>query len=50
VSCIIPGASSPDQVISNLGAADFTDFTLEQIRAIDEVYKEEIKPLVHQLW
>jgi aryl-alcohol dehydrogenase-like predicted oxidoreductase len=50
VSCIIPGASSPDQVRSNLGAADFIDFTIEQIRAIDEVYEEEIKPLVHQLW
>jgi aryl-alcohol dehydrogenase-like predicted oxidoreductase len=50
VSCIIPGASSPDQVKSNLGATDFTDFTIDQARAIDKVYEEEIKPLVHQLW
>lgn len=48
VSCIIPGASSPDQVKSNLAA--FSELTLEQVRAIDAVYEEEIKPLVHQLW
>lgn len=50
VSCIIPGASSPDQVRSNLTATAFTDFSIEQVRAIDTVYEEEIKPLVHQLW
>lgn len=50
VSCIIPGASSPDQVRSNLGATSFTGFSAGQISAIDSVYAEEIKPLVHQLW
>lgn len=50
VSCIIPGASSPDQVRTNIEAADFHPLTGEQIRAINRIYTEDIKPLVHQLW
>lgn len=50
VSCVIPGASSPDQVTSNLGALKFPGFTEEQINAISAIYEEDIKPLVHQLW
>lgn len=50
VSCIIPGASSPDQVRSNLGAMAFTGFTEEQKISITRIYEEEVKPLVHQLW
>lgn len=50
VSTIIPGASSPDQVRTNLEAADFHPLTGEQIRAINRIYAEDIKPLVHQLW
>lgn len=50
VSCIIPGASSPDQVRSNLGAVEFPGLTREQEKAINAIYEEEIKPLVHQLW
>ena len=50
VSCIIPGASSPEQVRTNLEAADFPSLTGRQMKAITEIYKEDIKPLVHQLW
>ena len=50
VSCIIPGASSPDQVKSNLGALTFTGLAQEQEKAINTIYEEEIKTLVHQLW
>ncbi len=50
VSCIIPGASSPGQVRSNIEALVFHGFTEEQKRAIQAVYEEDIKPLVHQLW
>lgn len=50
VSCIIPGASSPDQVKSNLGALTFPGMTHEQEEAISAIYKEDIKPIVHQLW
>ncbi len=50
VSCIIPGASSPEQVRTNLEAADFPSLTGRQMKAITEIYEEDIKPLVHQLW
>jgi aryl-alcohol dehydrogenase-like predicted oxidoreductase len=50
VSCIIPGASSPGQVRSNLEALTFPGFTEEQKRAITAIYEEDIKPLVHHLW
>jgi aryl-alcohol dehydrogenase-like predicted oxidoreductase len=50
VSCIIPGASSPEQVRTNLGAADLPPLTGRQMTAITEIYEEDIKPLVHQLW
>ena len=50
VSCIIPGASSPEQVRTNLEAADLPPLTGRQMTAITEIYEEDIKPLVHQLW
>lgn len=50
VSCIIPGASSPEQIRSNLGAMTFPGFTEQQLKAITAIYEEDVKPLVHQLW
>lgn len=50
VSCIIPGASSPEQVQTNLHAEEFPPLTNEQMKAINRLYTDEIKPLVHQLW
>ena len=50
VSCIIPGASSPDQVRTNLEAESMPPLNADQITAIDRIYEEDIKPLVHQLW
>jgi len=50
VSCIIPGASSPEQVTTNLKAGDFPSITDEQMNTIKEIYDEDIKPLVHHLW
>jgi aryl-alcohol dehydrogenase-like predicted oxidoreductase len=50
VSCIIPGASNIAQVNSNLSAFNVPDFTAEQLKAIQDVYEEFIKPSVHQLW
>jgi len=50
VSCIIPGASSPDQVSMNLQAEEFTPLTEDQMAAISRIYTEDIKPSVHQLW
>lgn len=50
VSCIIPGASSPDQVRANLEATAMPPLTGDQTDAIGRIYEEDIKPLVHQLW
>ncbi|OGX84506.1 aldo/keto reductase [Hymenobacter lapidarius] len=50
VSCVIPGASRPEQIISNLQAADLPALTQEQMLAVREVYDRKIKPLVHYTW
>lgn len=50
VSCIIPGASKPEQVSSNLSALQQPDLTKDQIQAVNAVYQKWIKPGVHQLW
>jgi aryl-alcohol dehydrogenase-like predicted oxidoreductase len=50
VSCIIPGASNPTQVISNLDAIRIKNLTQDQIQAINRVYDNKIKTMVHQLW
>ncbi|MFN2336680.1 MAG: aldo/keto reductase [Bacteroidales bacterium] len=50
VSCIIPGASSPDQVRTNLEAMALPALSAKQLSAIGKIYEEDIKPLVHQLW
>lgn len=50
VGCIIPGASTPDQVRSNIGAMSFPGFTEKQKNSISRIYEEEVKRLVHQLW
>ena len=50
VSCVIPGASRPDQVTSNLLADDISDLTEFELYEVDEIYREDIKSLVHHLW
>lgn len=50
VSCIIPGASNPQQVDSNLAALGLQDLSAEQIKAVQEVYEKYIKNSVHYLW
>lgn len=50
VSCVIPGASRPEQVVSNLQALDLPDLTSEQLAGIREVYDTYIKDPVHWLW
>jgi aryl-alcohol dehydrogenase-like predicted oxidoreductase len=50
IGCIIPGASSVEQVQSNIQAADFPDLLPSQIDEIDGIYRDTIKPLVHHLW
>ncbi len=50
VSTVIPGASRPAQVQSNLQAAELPALTSEQLKAVNDVYAKYIKPSVHQLW
>lgn len=50
VSTVIPGASSPEQVASNLQAVTLPPITDRQRQAIDRIYTERIRPLVHHLW
>jgi aryl-alcohol dehydrogenase-like predicted oxidoreductase len=50
VSCVIPGASSPEQILSNLQAAALPALTQEQLEKVRDVYDRNIKPLVHHVW
>jgi aryl-alcohol dehydrogenase-like predicted oxidoreductase len=50
VSCVIPGASRPEQVLSNLSALDLADLSVEQMNSIQSIYSSKIKSLVHHLW
>ena len=50
VSCVIPGASRPDQVHSNLSATELPDLSQEQLKKINDIYDTHIKSLVHHLW
>jgi len=50
VSCIIPGASKPSQLSSNLQAVDIPELTPEQQEGVKAIYDARIKPLVHYTW
>lgn len=50
VSCIIPGASRPEHVTSNLDATKRPPLTEEQIAKLNTIYKNHIKDDVHHLW
>ncbi|MEG2100909.1 MAG: aldo/keto reductase, partial [Flavobacterium sp.] len=50
ISCIIPGASKKEHILSNLSVYDTPQLTSEQISAMNKIYNDLIKPSVHQLW
>lgn len=50
VSCVIPGASRPEQVEANLGALNASNIKREQQIAVRNIYDKYIKGAVHQLW
>ncbi|WP_201981138.1 aldo/keto reductase [Hymenobacter rubidus] len=50
VSCVIPGASRPEQILSNLQAAELPALSVEQMQAVREIYGRRIRPLVHYSW
>ncbi len=50
VSCVIPGASRPDQVIDNLQSTNATVLSKEDMESASKIYNEWIKDDVHHLW
>ncbi|MBC8084114.1 MAG: aldo/keto reductase [Hymenobacter sp.] len=50
VSCVIPGASRPEQLTTNLAAADLPALTAAQMQQVRAIYDRKIRPQVHQAW
>lgn len=51
VSCVIPGASNPEQVLSNIAAAELSDITADQMEGMRKIYYEFIWPdLAKEKW
>ena len=50
VSCVIPGASNIDQVISNSTASDLPPLSKVQMDAVKRVYENYIKEYAYHLW
>jgi len=44
VSCIIPGASRPEQILSNLKASELPDLSKDQMEGIKQIYEQYILP------
>ena len=50
VSVVIPGARNPEQVAGNIGAAALNPLTEGQLKVVQTVYDELIRPQVHDRW
>ncbi|TAI47901.1 aldo/keto reductase [Flagellimonas allohymeniacidonis] len=50
VGCIIPGASKQEHLHSNLEALKIPELSIEQLKAIDAIYQNQIKQHVHHHW
>jgi len=50
VTCVIPGARRPSQVADNAHAADLPPLSPATLAAVQEIYDDAIRPLVHQRW
>ncbi len=50
VSCVIPGASNPQQALSNLKALDLPNLSDDEMEAVKAVYEKHIKYPVHFQW
>jgi aryl-alcohol dehydrogenase-like predicted oxidoreductase len=50
VSCVIPGARNDHQVLENIKAAELPALTPAQMDALERIYDDQIRPLVHQRW
>ncbi|GAA1613989.1 aldo/keto reductase [Kribbella sancticallisti] len=50
VSVVIPGARNPSQVRGNIGAAALKPLTEGELKVVQTVYDELIRPQVHDRW
>jgi aryl-alcohol dehydrogenase-like predicted oxidoreductase len=50
VTCSIPGSKRPAQAEDNFRAADLPALSPETMSAIQSIYDQRIKPLVHHYW
>ena len=50
VTCTIPGAKRLVQVEENVHAADLPALPAATMSAVDQLYRERIRPLVHHYW
>ncbi|WP_298766955.1 aldo/keto reductase [uncultured Polaribacter sp.] len=50
VSCVIPGASSTDQLLANLNTNKANSISKEQLAQVKNIYDSFIKKEVHHLW
>ena len=50
VSCVIPGASRPEQVASNMKVEEIKELSVAEMNSVNEIYEKYIKKLVHHKW
>ncbi|MFW5959504.1 MAG: aldo/keto reductase [Chitinivibrionales bacterium] len=50
VSCVIPGASSEEQVKSNIKASDLPEIDNDKMKKIESIYEEYFKDYIHNRW
>jgi aryl-alcohol dehydrogenase-like predicted oxidoreductase len=50
VTCVIPGAKRPTQVADNAAASGLTPLDAATMAAVQEIYDDSIRPLVHHRW
>ncbi|MCO5185159.1 MAG: aldo/keto reductase [Anaerolineae bacterium] len=50
VTCAIPGAKRPSQVVDNAAASDLEPLSAETMAAVKTIYDEQIYQYVHQRW
>ena len=50
VTCAIPGAKRPAQVLENIAASDLPPLSQATLKKIGAIYADQIKPLVQHYW
>jgi aryl-alcohol dehydrogenase-like predicted oxidoreductase len=50
VTCAIPGAKTPEQARANAASAGLAPLPPETMRAVERIYDEAVRPLVHASW